>query len=123
MPGRHNVLNALAAIAVAHELGCQPISAIQTGLANFAGIGRRFQVYGEFHMAAGRVLLIDDYGHHPTRTRRDTATRYALAWPQRRLVLAFQPHRYTRTRDLFEDFAQVLSDVDVLLLDRSLCRG
>ena len=114
MPGRHNVLNALAAIAVAHELGVSD-EAIQQGLANFQGIGRRFQVYGELATKSGSVLLVDDYGHHPHEV---AATLRAArdAWPQRRLVVAFQPHRYTRTRDLFEDFAQVLSTVDVLLL-------
>ena len=114
MPGRHNVLNALAAIAVAHELGVED-TAIQQALANFQGIDRRFQVYGELVTQAGSVLLVDDYGHHPNEV---AATLRAArdAWPGRRLVVAFQPHRYTRTRDLFEDFAQVLSTVDVLLL-------
>lgn len=114
MPGRHNVLNALAAIAVAHELGVSD-AAIQQALAHFQGIGRRFQVYGELVTKAGNVLLVDDYGHHPNEV---AATLRAArdAWPGRRLVVAFQPHRYSRTRDLFEDFAQVLSTVDVLLL-------
>ena len=114
LPGRHNVLNALAAIAVATELGVSD-SAIQSGLANFAGIGRRFQVYGECRVAGGKVLLVDDYGHHP---REIAAVIDAIrnGWPQRRLVLAFQPHRYSRTRDLFEDFTQVLSEVDALVL-------
>ncbi|MFA7387887.1 MAG: UDP-N-acetylmuramate--L-alanine ligase [Thiohalobacteraceae bacterium] len=114
LPGRHNVLNALAAIAVASELGI-PDGAIQTALENFAGIGRRFQIYGECHTPAGPVLLIDDYGHHP---RELAAVIDAIrnGWPDRRLVVAFQPHRYTRTRDLFEDFTQVLSEVDVLVL-------
>jgi UDP-N-acetylmuramate--alanine ligase len=114
LPGRHNVLNALAAIAIASELGIGD-AAIQSALANFAGIGRRFQVYGECQLANGRVLLVDDYGHHP----RELAAVIAAirnGWPERRLVLAFQPHRYTRTRDLFEDFAQVLSEVDALVL-------
>jgi len=121
LPGRHNVLNALAAIAIASELGCAD-HAIQTGLVNFAGIGRRFQVYGECQVAGGRVLLIDDYGHHP---RELAAVIDAIrnGWPQRRLVLAFQPHRYTRTRDLFEDFAQVLSDVDALVLTEVYAAG
>jgi UDP-N-acetylmuramate--alanine ligase len=114
LPGRHNVLNALAAIAVASELGIGD-AAIQSALKNFAGIGRRFQVYGECATPAGRVLLIDDYGHHP---RELAAVIDAIrnGWPDRRLVLAFQPHRYTRTRDLFEDFTQVLSEVDALVL-------
>ncbi len=114
MPGRHNVLNALAAIAVAHELGVSD-TAIQRGLANFLGIGRRFQVYGELAIQAGNVLLVDDYGHHPHEVAA-TLQAARAAWPQRRLVVAFQPHRYSRTRDLFEDFAQVLSTVDALLL-------
>ena len=114
MAGRHNVLNALAAIAVARELGVDD-AAIQRALAGFQGIGRRFQMYGDIATAAGTVLLIDDYGHHP---REIAATVQAIraGWPTRRLVVAFQPHRYSRTRDLFEDFAMVLSEVDVLVL-------
>ncbi|KPK38412.1 MAG: UDP-N-acetylmuramate--alanine ligase [Gammaproteobacteria bacterium SG8_47] len=114
MPGEHNVLNALAAIAVARELGVSAAH-IQRALAEFQGIGRRFQVYGELRTPAGQVLLVDDYGHHP---REMAATIEAIrkGWPQRRLVVAFQPHRYSRTRDLFEDFAMVLSDVDALVL-------
>jgi UDP-N-acetylmuramate--alanine ligase len=114
MPGAHNAQNALAAIAVATELGVSD-EAIQNGLAGFEGIGRRFQVYGELQTTVGNVLLVDDYGHHP---REVAATLDAArkAWPGRRLVLAFQPHRFSRTRDLFEDFVKVLSEVDVLLL-------
>jgi len=114
MPGAHNALNALAAIAVATELEV-PDHAIQNALAGFEGIGRRFQVYGELHTAAGSVLLVDDYGHHPREVAAtiDAARR---AWPERRLVMAFQPHRFSRTRDLFEDFTKVLSEVDALLL-------
>lgn len=114
LPGRHNVLNALAAIAVAHEVGIDD-AAIQRALANFQGIGRRFQIYGNYQTPAGHVLHIDDYGHHP---REVAATLEAIreGWPDRRLVLAFQPHRFTRTRDLFEDFSRVLSEVDVLVL-------
>lgn len=114
MPGQHNALNALAAIAVATELKVSD-AAIQHALLSFEGIGRRFQVYGEMKTAAGSVLLVDDYGHHP---REIAATMEAArkAWPDRRLVLAFQPHRFSRTRDLFEDFVKVLSEVDVLLL-------
>ncbi|MFP4079045.1 MAG: UDP-N-acetylmuramate--L-alanine ligase [Ectothiorhodospira sp.] len=114
LPGRHNVLNALAAVAVAHELGVTD-AAIQRALSGFEGIGRRFQVYGEIPVPAGRVLLVDDYGHHPTEVAATLAAARA-AWPDRRLVLAFQPHRYTRTRDLFEDFTQVLSEADALVL-------
>lgn len=114
MPGAHNALNALAAIAVATELGVSD-AAIQNGLASFEGIARRFQVYGELQTTAGNVLLVDDYGHHP-REVEATLEAARKAWPDRRLVLAFQPHRFSRTRDLFEDFAKVLSEVDVLLL-------
>lgn len=136
LAGTHNVLNALAAIAIATEIGV-PDQAIITALANFAGVGRRFQIYGEFNVEQGRVLLVDDYGHHP-REIKATLQAIRAAWPDRRLVMAYQPHRYTRTRDLFEDFAQVLSEVDVLLLldvysagevpiagadGRSLCRN
>jgi UDP-N-acetylmuramate--alanine ligase len=114
LAGQHNVLNALAAIAVARELGVED-AAIQRALAGFQGIGRRFQLYGEITTAAGSVLMIDDYGHHP---REIAATVQAVraGWPQRRLVAVFQPHRYSRTRDLFEDFVKVLSEIDVLLL-------
>ncbi len=114
MPGYHNVLNALAAIAVAMELGVSD-KAIQTGLEQFAGISRRFQINGEVDWQNGSVLLIDDYGHHP----REIAAALQAAragWPEKRLVVAFQPHRYTRTHDLFEDFSQVLSTTDVLLI-------
>jgi UDP-N-acetylmuramate--alanine ligase len=114
MPGAHNALNALAAIAVASELGVDD-AAIQSALAGFEGIGRRFQVYGEIETTAGSVLLVDDYGHHP-RELAATIDAARQAWPDRRLVLAFQPHRFSRTRDLFEDFVKVLSEVDVLLL-------
>lgn len=114
MPGRHNVLNALAGIAVAHEVGVDD-AAIVSALHSFQGIGRRFQSYGEITTAHGKVLHIDDYGHHP---REVAATIKAIrdGWPDKRLVLAFQPHRYSRTRDLFEDFAMVLSEVDALVL-------
>jgi UDP-N-acetylmuramate--alanine ligase len=136
LPGRHNVLNALAAIAVASELGVSD-SAIQEGLAHFQGIGRRFHVAGEVQTTAGSVLLIDDYAHHP-REIAPTLAAVRAGWPGRRLVLAFQPHRYTRTRDLFDDFTEVLSEVDVLVIGevyaageapisgadgRALCRG
>lgn len=121
LPGRHNVQNALAAVAVAHELGVDD-GPLLRGLQGFQGIGRRFQVYGELDGPRGRVLFIDDYGHHP---REIAATVRAIrdGWPERRLVVAFQPHRYTRTRDLFEDFARVLSEVDVLLLGEVYAAG
>lgn len=115
LPGRHNVLNALAAIVVATELKV-PDQAILSALENFAGIGRRFQVYGDFALSqGGLVTLVDDYGHHP---REIAATVQAAreSWPDRRLVMVYQPHRYTRTRDLFADFSQVLSLPDKLLL-------
>lgn len=114
MPGVHNVRNALVAIAVAREVGVDD-ALIVKALREFQGIGRRCQSYGEVSTPAGSVLLLDDYGHHP---REVAATVDAIrkGWPQRRLVVAFQPHRYTRTRDLFEDFAVVLSDLDVLVL-------
>ncbi|MFO8152697.1 UDP-N-acetylmuramate--L-alanine ligase [Thioalkalivibrio sp.] len=113
LPGRHNVLNALAASAVAHELEV-PTDALQRALEGFQGIGRRFQVQ-ECPIAGGSVMLVDDYGHHP---REIAATLEAVraAWPGRRVLLVFQPHRFTRTRDLFEDFAEVLSAPDGLVL-------
>ncbi|HEY5788988.1 MAG TPA: UDP-N-acetylmuramate--L-alanine ligase [Gammaproteobacteria bacterium] len=121
LPGRHNVLNALAAIAVATEVGVEP-AAILRGLAGFAGIGRRFQLHGTLELACGTVTVIDDYGHHP---RELAATLQAVraGWPGRRVVLAFQPHRYSRTRDLFEDFVAVLSEVDLLLLAEVYAAG
>jgi UDP-N-acetylmuramate--alanine ligase len=115
LPGRHNVLNALAAIAVATELKVQD-RAIADALENFAGIGRRFQVYGDFALEhGGQITLVDDYGHHP---REIDATLQAAreSWPNRRLVMVYQPHRYTRTRDLFGDFCNVLSKPDKLML-------
>ncbi len=115
LPGRHNVQNALAAIAVATELGVDN-QAIVTALREFKGVGRRFQVVGDFACpSGGRFTLIDDYGHHPAEIR---ATLEAArgAFPGRRLVVAFQPHRYSRTRDLFEDFVRVLGEADQLLL-------
>ncbi len=115
MPGQHNVLNALAAVAVAWELQV-PDAALQRALANFSGVGRRFQRYGEIKLADGRgFTLVDDYGHHPVEMQA-TLNAARGAFPGRRLVLAFQPHRYTRTRDLFEDFVRVLSQADAVLL-------
>ncbi len=121
MPGRHNVQNALAAIAVALELGCEA-SSIQKALAGFEGIGRRFQAVECNLPDGGKVMLVDDYGHHP---RELDATLAAVreGWPDRRLVLAFQPHRYTRTQEQFEDFVQVLSRPDVLLLSEVYAAG
>jgi UDP-N-acetylmuramate--alanine ligase len=116
LPGRHNVLNALAAIGVASELKV-PAAAIQRALAGFNGVGRRFQSYGDVRLngATGTFALVDDYGHHPAEIEA-TLEAARVAFPGRRLVLAFQPHRYTRTRDLFEDFVRVLRRADVLLL-------
>ena len=115
LPGRHNVQNALAAIAVASELGLDD-RAIATALAGFKGVGRRFQRYGEIAApSGGRFTLVDDYGHHPAEMEATVAAARG-AFPGRRLVLAFQPHRYTRTRDCFEDFVRVLSTVDALVL-------
>jgi UDP-N-acetylmuramate--alanine ligase len=116
MPGEHNALNALAAIAVATDAGVDD-TAIQRGLAEFEGVGRRFQIHGEFApaQAPGGVMLVDDYGHHPREV--EMVIRAVRAgWPERRLVMVYQPHRYSRTRDLYEDFVRVLSDVDTLLL-------
>lgn len=114
IPGRHNVLNALGAIAIATEIGVSD-AAIQRALHNFQGVGRRMQVLGEFTREDGNVLMVDDYGHHPTEVAATIAA-IRKAWPTRRLVMAYQPHRYTRTKDLFEDFTRVLSEVDVLLM-------
>jgi UDP-N-acetylmuramate--alanine ligase len=115
LPGRHNVQNALAAIAVGTELGVGD-AAIRKALAEFHGVGRRFQRWGDAALpGGGRITVVDDYGHHPAEM---AATLEAArgAFPGRRIVLAFQPHRFTRTRDLFEDFVRVLSTVDALVL-------
>ncbi len=136
MPGRHNVLNALATIAVATDEGIGD-EAICRALEQFEGVGRRFQVLGDVPVNGGSAMLVDDYGHHP---REVQATIRAVrdGWPERRLVMIYQPHRYSRTRDLYEDFVQVLTEVDTLLLmevyaageepisgadSRSLCRS
>ena len=121
LPGRHNVLNSLAAVAVATELEIAD-GAIQRALANFQGIDRRLQQLGEIQWPGGRALVIDDYAHHPTEI---TATLDAVrqGWPSRRLVLAFQPHRYSRTRDLLDDFGSALSGCDVLLVTEVYAAG
>ncbi|MFC6669556.1 UDP-N-acetylmuramate--L-alanine ligase [Marinobacterium aestuariivivens] len=136
MPGRHNVLNALATIAVATDEGIGD-EAICRALERFEGVGRRFQVLGEVPVDGGSAMLVDDYGHHP-REVQAVISAVREGWPDRRLVMIYQPHRYSRTRDLYEDFVQVLSDVDTLLLmevyaageesipgadSRSLCRS
>ncbi|TEA80229.1 UDP-N-acetylmuramate--L-alanine ligase [Allopusillimonas ginsengisoli] len=125
LPGRHNVLNALAAIAVATELGVSD-DAIASALFTFRGVGRRFTQVGDFDVQAahggGRFTLVDDYGHHPIEMGA-TLSAARGAWPDRRIVLAFQPHRYTRTRDCFEDFVQVLGQADAVLLTEVYAAG
>ncbi|MES2825826.1 MAG: UDP-N-acetylmuramate--L-alanine ligase [Pseudomonadota bacterium] len=114
IPGVHNILNATAVIAVATDEGLSD-EAIQQGLENFQGVGRRFQIYGNFPVGEGDAMLVDDYGHHP---REVAAVIRAVreGWPGRRIVMCYQPHRYTRTRDLYEDFVEVLSTVDALVM-------
>lgn len=125
LPGRHNVLNALAAIAVATELGVSDAN-IAAALETFKGVGRRFSMVGDFEVSAqhggGRYTVIDDYGHHPNEM---AATLEAArgAWPDRRIVLVFQPHRYTRTRDCFEDFVRVIGNADAVLLTEVYSAG
>lgn len=114
IPGRHNALNAAAAIAVATDEGISD-KAIIAGLENFSGVGRRFEMIGEYQVNQGSAMLVDDYGHHPTEVKATIAA-VRDGWPDKRLVMVFQPHRYSRTRDLYEDFVQVLSQVDVLLV-------
>ena len=136
IPGRHNALNAAAAVAIATDEGISD-EHICAGLSKFQGVGRRFDIQGHFPVRGGSAMLLDDYGHHP---REVAATIAALrdGWPDSRLIMIYQPHRYTRTKDLYEDFVKVLSDVDVLLMlevysagedaipgadSRSLCRS
>lgn len=136
MPGKHNALNATAAVVIASDEGISDKD-IKNGIENFAGVGRRFDIQGEFELEDGSAMLIDDYGHHPTEV---AATLEALraGWPKNRLVMVYQPHRFSRTKDLYEDFVDVLSRADVLLLlevysagekkiagadSRSLCRS
>lgn len=114
MPGTHNVLNATAAVAVACDEGLQDVH-MQQGLAKFAGVGRRFTRLGALSFPGGTAELVDDYGHHPTEVRA-TLESVRQAWPERRVVMVYQPHRYTRTRDLYEDFVAVLSACEVLVL-------
>jgi UDP-N-acetylmuramate--alanine ligase len=136
LPGQHNVLNATATIAVASDESIDD-QHIVAGIGRYQGVGRRFQIYNELPVANGSVLLVDDYGHHPTEVAA-TISGVRQAWPERRLVMVYQPHRYTRTRDLYEDFSVVLSNVDALLMldvysageepiagadSRSLCRS
>lgn len=122
LPGRHNVLNALSAIAVAAELDVDDVALLRA-LSGFKGVGRRFQRYGDVPAASGGVFtLIDDYGHHPVEMAATLAAARG-AFPGRRLVLAFQPHRYTRTRDCFEDFVKVIAQADVALLSEVYAAG
>lgn len=122
LPGRHNVANALASIGVALECKAS-VSAVQAGLSSFGGVGRRFQSYGEIVLPqGGKALVIDDYGHHPTEMEATLAAARG-AYPNNRLVLAFQPHRYTRTRDLFEDFVDVLAKADSVVLTEVYAAG
>jgi UDP-N-acetylmuramate--alanine ligase len=121
IPGRHNVLNALAAIAVAHELNLDDKSLLRA-LAEFEGIDRRFQIIAEEQTRAGRVLFVDDYAHHPTEIMA-TLEAVRQAWPERRNVVVFQPHRYSRTRDLLDDFAEVLAGVDRLFVAEVYAAG
>ncbi|MGB1905743.1 MAG: UDP-N-acetylmuramate--L-alanine ligase [Spongiibacter sp.] len=113
-PGVHNVLNATAAVAVASDENL-PSEAICRGIENFQGVGRRFQRYGEIPLKEGSFMLLDDYGHHPTEVAATIAAA-RQAWPERRLLMLYQPHRYTRTRDLYEDFVKVLATTDGLML-------
>ena len=121
LPGHHNVLNALAVVGISLECGAS-FDAIRNGLSSFSGVGRRFQRYGEIPLEGGSFTLIDDYGHHPAEMAA-TISAVRGAFPGRRLVLAFQPHRYTRTRDLFEDFVKVLNGVDTLVLGEVYAAG
>jgi UDP-N-acetylmuramate--alanine ligase len=122
LAGRHNVLNALSAIAIAVELNI-PDAAVQKALAEFHGVGRRFQRYGDLPLPqGGSVTVIDDYGHHPVEMAATLAAARG-AFPGRRLVLAFQPHRYTRTRDCFEDFVKVIGHADAVLLAEVYAAG
>jgi UDP-N-acetylmuramate--alanine ligase len=122
LPGLHNVLNALAAIGIAEELGV-PDAAVQQALADFKGVGRRFQRYGEAALpSGGHATLVDDYGHHPVEMAATLAAARG-AFPGRRLVLAFQPHRYSRTRDCFEDFVKVIGNADTVLLAEVYAAG
>ena len=114
LPGRHNVLNALAVVAIATDEGLED-AAIQTGLAHYAGVGRRFDITENVRVGASTVTLVDDYGHHPTEVRAVIDAARSV-WPGRRIAMVYQLHRFTRTRDLFDDFVAVLAQVDLLLL-------
>lgn len=113
-PGEHNVLNATAALAVASDEGIA-VEHICAGIESYQGVGRRFQIYGEQSVPGGSATLVDDYGHHPTEVQA-TIRSVRQAWPDRRLLMIYQPHRYTRTKDLYDDFVRVLSEVDMLMM-------
>ena len=115
------MLNALAAIAIAHELGVDK-AAIARALAAFGGIGRRFQINGRIKQDKGDVILVDDYAHHPREIAATVAATRA-SWPQRRLVVVFQPHRYSRTHDLLDDFSAVLAEIDTLIVTEVYAAG
>lgn len=121
LPGSHNVQNALGAIAVAWELGID-IPEVLSALTEFKGVGRRFAEVGDYRWGDGRVLVVEDYGHHPSELKATLAAARG-GWPERRLVAVFQPHRYSRTRDLFDDFAQVLSSADAVVLTEIYAAG
>ena len=121
MPGRHNVLNALAAVAVALDQDLEHL-AIKRGLAEFAGVGRRFEVLGRCSVGEAEFLLVDDYGHHPSEVRA-TIDAVRASWPEKRVVMIYQPHRYSRTNELFDQFVEVLKSVDVLLLTEVYAAG
>lgn len=114
IPGEHNVRNAAAAIAVATDEGIND-EAILHGLEKFQGVGRRFEVQGEYEVTGGSAMLVDDYGHHPTEVQA-TIDAVRAGWPERRLVMIYQPHRYSRTKELYDDFVEVLSGVDKLIM-------
>lgn len=114
MPGNHNILNATAAVAVGFDEGLSMVD-VASGLQSFNGVGRRFQVYGEYPVKDGLATLVDDYGHHPTEVKA-TIEAARLSYPENRLVMIFQPHRYSRTKDLYDDFVSVLNDVDFLIV-------
>ena len=114
IPGRHNALNAAAAVAIASDEGISD-EAIERGLRSFEGVERRFEIIGDFPVYDGSALFVDDYGHHPSEVKA-TIDAARAGWPMRRLVMIFQPHRYSRTRDLYQDFVNVLSEVDILIL-------
>tara|TARA_Y100001934_G_scaffold30418_1_gene33614 strand:- start:3437 stop:4843 length:1407 start_codon:yes stop_codon:yes gene_type:complete len=121
LPGHHNVRNALAAIAVADKVGITPDSIVK-GLRNFAGIGRRFEILGEIFLDSGRALLVDDYAHHPREIEATLAAAKG-SWPDRRKVVVFQPHRFTRTQELLDDFSALLDDVACLVITEVYAAG